>query len=215
MKRIPSARENERVRIIKMRTIFGICAIALALSTNAALAATLQVNSDGQLISAQGVNVGGDLFDVAFVDGTCAAVFDQCDDASIDFSFQTRADADAASAALNIQVFLNVTLGLFDSTPELTFGVVDESIGIIATPYELSGGAVRASTAQNWSSIPNTIGSSVLGITNRDTGADTGIGRAHVWAVWSDAPDVAPVPLPASVLLMLGAMGALGAVRRI
>jgi len=56
------------------------------------------VNGSGILTGATGVNVGGTFYNVEFVEGTCAALFDGCDSVN-DFDFTMEADAVAASRA--------------------------------------------------------------------------------------------------------------------
>jgi PEP-CTERM motif-containing protein len=75
----------------------------------------------GRLIGASGVNVGGTLYDVEFVDANCVEVFGGCDDVS-DFAFQSQTDAIAAAHALFDQVWVDGVLGLFDTVPALING---------------------------------------------------------------------------------------------
>src|SRR5262249_7437767 len=65
----------------------------------------LQISS-GKLTGALNVNVGGTFYDVQFRDGTCIALFNQCDAVS-DFTFQSQATADMASQALLSQVLID------------------------------------------------------------------------------------------------------------
>jgi hypothetical protein len=81
-----------------------VLAIVLVLMAGGAQAATLNVVG-GQLHGAFGVDVGGTLYNVEFLDGTCIALFNGCDAVS-DFTFQSSALAAAASQALLDQVFL-------------------------------------------------------------------------------------------------------------
>ena len=67
------------------------------------------------------VLIAGMLYDVTFLDGTCIALFDGCDEVA-DFDFTNEADALLAAQALLDQVFIDSALGLFDIAPELTFG---------------------------------------------------------------------------------------------
>ena len=60
----------------------------LILMASGAQAATLNVLG-GQLMGASGVDVGGSLYDVQFLDGTCIDLYSGCDDVS-DFTFQTQ-----------------------------------------------------------------------------------------------------------------------------
>ena len=90
----------------------------------AASAAVLLVDGGGQLTGARNVDVGGKLFDVQFVDGTCIGVFGGCDESS-DFAFTNETDARAAGQALLDQVFLDTPEGMFDSDSDLTVGCTD------------------------------------------------------------------------------------------
>ena len=101
-------------------------------------ASPVLVIDGGKLTGATGVDVGGTLYDVTFVDGSCAAVFAGCDQAS-DFTFSDGTTALAATNALADQVFLDGNSGAFDSQPDLTFGCTSVTRCIPITPYELSG----------------------------------------------------------------------------
>ena len=81
-----------RLRPTATRACLGTFLVLLALASPAD-AATLLVNGSGILLGAEGVNVGGTLYDVEFVDGTCIALFDGCDLAADDFTFTTQAAA--------------------------------------------------------------------------------------------------------------------------
>ena len=127
---------SHRVRSMFRSSFLGTFVVVLALASTAD-AAFLTLNGN-ILTGATGVNVGGTLYDVVFVDGTCVAIFDGCDDPATDFDFTTEADALAASQALLDQVFLNVSGGgQFDSTPALTFGCVGFSVCSALTPFDL------------------------------------------------------------------------------
>ena len=133
-----------------------LVAILLAvfmLASFSAGAANLNV-AGGQLMGATGVIVDGSSYNVAFLDGTCIALYDGCDDAS-DFTFQTAAAATLASQALLDQVFLD-GIGLFDSNPALTNGLTHANTGSALTPYyalfdDQGVAAVRLSMAVNLS----------------------------------------------------------------
>ncbi len=109
-----------------------IAALLVVLSAGSTNAATLNV-SGGQLLGASNVFVGGNLYDVAFVDGTCIALFNGCDSAA-DFTFTTQADALAASQALLDQVFLDGGAGAFDSLPAITNGCTSNGVCDVFTP---------------------------------------------------------------------------------
>lgn len=95
----------------------------MGFSISSANAAILNVDASGQLLGAAGVDVGGTLYDVTFMDGSCADVFSGCNEAG-DFTFQTEVSATAASAALFGQVLLDVPQGGFDSKSELTVAML-------------------------------------------------------------------------------------------
>ena len=117
-----------------MQMLRRILFVAVAcLISGYAHSATLNT-AGGQLIGASGVNVGGSFYDVEFVDGTCAASFNDCNQLS-DFDFATQTDATLASQALLDQVFLNTPLGSFDDDPELTAGCLFVQNCLIGTPY--------------------------------------------------------------------------------
>jgi hypothetical protein len=119
-----------------------------------ALAATLLINSDGQLTGATRIDVNGVFLDVAFVDSTCAILFRGCDETS-DFPFSSitgtedrgivRTEAVSAGEALFEQVFIDSALGNFDSQPGLTSGcaaIVQECFLRIPTDAFLIGSSL-------------------------------------------------------------------------
>ena len=83
------------------------CALLVGLFTllsgGAVHAGTLNVVG-GILYGASGVDVGGTLYDVEFVDGTCISLFNGCDELA-DFTFTDTTGAQAASTALLGQVY--------------------------------------------------------------------------------------------------------------
>lgn len=151
-----------------------------------ASAAVLLVDGNGELTGANGVDVGGTLYDVRFVDGTCSSVFSGCDSDS-DFTFATTADAFVASRALLDQVLLDGIAGNFDTIPSLTVGcepgagdVGEGEICHIGTPAFAVGIMIAARNA-----------------TQDDTFriSDIGeVGPADVYAVWSPAAQSVPEP---------------------
>ncbi len=95
-------------------------AAVMVLMASGAQSATLNV-IDGQLHGAFGVDVGGTLYDVEFLDGSCVELFTGCDELS-DFTFPDEASAALAAQALLDQVFVDGVGGEFDSDPGLTEG---------------------------------------------------------------------------------------------
>ncbi|MBJ20916.1 MAG: hypothetical protein CL933_16030 [Deltaproteobacteria bacterium] len=105
-----------------MRSIV-LCSVLLLISTltaSSAFAATLNVVG-GQLMGASNVLVGGSLYDVQFLDGTCIDLYNGCDEVS-DFTFQTQTSAILASQTLLDQVLLDGPEGAFYTVPDLTNG---------------------------------------------------------------------------------------------
>ena len=175
--------------------VLTLCLSAFSLTPTPAQAVTLQVNGSGILTGATGVNVGGTLYDVEFVDGTCAAVFTGCDDASTDFTFQTASAAVAASQALLDQVLLDSTLGNFDESPQLTNGCSSFEYCSVFTPFTLGTGTVQYGVATNWGFFTDSSGSggSPVTLNNSSSGSQT-------WGRWTIGAPV-PVPEPTTILL--------------
>jgi len=125
-----------KFKSIALALVIGIAAIGLSAATTSATV-ILNIDGSGQLTGAQNVDVGGTLYDVTFVDGTCASFFAGCDSPSV-FDFITQASADMAAQALLDQVFLDTTLlGQFDSDPGLTIGCLGFNQCQTFIPYEL------------------------------------------------------------------------------
>ena len=161
------------------------------LAASIANAATLNVVG-GELLGASGVDVGGTLYNVEFLDGTCIDLYNGCDDSS-DFTFNTRDNAELASVALLREVFT----GVFDTEIELTNGCSSEIRCWAITPYRRSGDFVDTGNAINSADGIWRIQTAI-----RDPESDTTPYIDTVYAVWS------PVPEPGTAILMgLGLTG--------
>ena len=168
-------------------TVFGL---QLVFCANAA---SLNVNSEGQLLGAYGIEVAGTLYDVSFEDGTCAELYSGCD-SNNDLPFHRLDMADAASVALLEQVFVDGPLGMFDSSPDLTFGCGDSTFCFVGTPFEvdLGFGALLLYGVSNSSTVDD------FGFFSVDVAFDDStINEMRTYAVWS----VSEVPLPGSAWL--------------
>jgi hypothetical protein len=165
-------------------------------------AATLNVVG-GKLLGATGVDVGGALYDVEFVDGSCIALFDGCNELS-NFSFITFDDALAASNALLEQVFV----GSFDLDPTLIAGCdvtpLDPNCHAI-TNFSFIGQRVVGRSASNTPGEDSDYTHySELDISDDDLSSKL----SFTFARWS------PVPEPSTAsLLALGLVG-IAAMRR-
>lgn len=127
--------------------LFG--ASALSLTAAPAQAGPILLISEGKLIGANNVDVLGTLYDVRFVDGTCATVFSGCDSVS-DFDFNSFELATAAAGALMQQVLLDSSLGDFDSLPALTAGCSYAANCALELPYGFwPDGSVKTGAAVN------------------------------------------------------------------
>ena len=101
-------------------------------AATSASAAPIHIISGGLLVGATGVEVQGTLYDVEFVEGTCIAVFDGCDEFS-DFAFSTELSAFDAAAALLNQVLVFTAAADFDRMLGLTFGCPAEAFSLLNT----------------------------------------------------------------------------------
>ncbi len=176
--------------------VLTLCLSAFILSPGPAQALSLQVNGGGILTGATGVNVGGALYDVQFLDGTCSALFSGCDQTT-DFIFQTQANALLAGQALLDQVFLNSTLGNFDTGPNLTQGCTNAFVCNVGTPFQL--------TSTNIVSTYNSVNSSSLSDSTQccssfTTVFNSGTFPTFTYARWSPAA-ANPVPEPSTIAL--------------
>lgn len=176
---------------IKALLVAVAATLIMALPAQAGLAR--QVDSGGQLTGATGVDVAGVLYDVTFVDGTCSGVFSGCD-ATSKFAFHSLADANAASSALLSQVFLDVSLGFFDSDPSLTTGCSSTSLCGVLIPYDVfSNDGVLASVAVNDTGIDSVAGAQIRSYDDLLSFGE------YSWAVW--VPENS-VPEPSSRALL-------------
>lgn len=112
-----------------VRLLAGLLTLSMPAATSAS--ATLLVNGSGQLVGANGVNVGGTLYNVAF---------EECEfgiSPSCNPFFTTDAAAQLAAQALLDQVLIDGAAGQFDSDPTKIFGCSNVAFCFVAVPYTL------------------------------------------------------------------------------
>jgi hypothetical protein len=162
----------------------------------AASAAKLNIDSTGQLLGADGVDVGGTLYDVEFLDGTCLEVFNGC--ADFLFTFQSHEDSVLASSALANQVFGGPNANtIYDNDPSLTNGITDVGLGSIFTPHGELSGRVAVTRFENYKTESfDRVGCAILNSCTIVADISlTPFGNA-VWASWSP---VIPAPTPITI----------------
>jgi len=122
----------QSIRISINRSIRAFLAAMILMFAGNANAASYVLDAGNQLIGANGVDVGGTLYNVVFEDGNCVTVLNGCDELT-DFDFFDTSTALQVSDALLTQVFSNNDL--YDEMPELTRGCVATDRCAIATVY--------------------------------------------------------------------------------
>jgi hypothetical protein len=123
------------LKLVFVSLIVNLLAIAPTTSKSNATV-ILDIDTNGQLFGAKNVDVEGVLYNVSFVEDSCIAIFDGCNDVS-DFDFQSVATASAAAQALLDQVLLDSGLGLFDTNPSLVNGIGSSSSSHLMIPFAL------------------------------------------------------------------------------
>jgi len=185
--------------------LFAVFAFVYPLASQAA---TLQIDGAGQLLGADDVDVGGVLYDVDFVDGTCAALFGGCDEVG-DFTFTTETAATAASNALLTQVFNDGASGNFESVPSLTNGCDEVVSCTVYTPFGIDGTDVDVIGYFHVTGGFEFVTTAAFFDRTLDFASDA----TAVYAAWelSEAPKI---PLPATGWLFLSGLAGLFFVKR-
>lgn len=157
----------------------------------------LLFDQTGKLAGANKIWIDGNYFDVRFVDGTCAAVFNGCDSPT-DFAVMANQAENASQALLD-----QVLQGELDRVPTRTRGCEFSISCWIVTPEAVSlvSDNILWFEARNGDEIR--VFDSVQSVGNAARSAlDFSRETAYVWAVWSPS-SVSNVPEPGSMALVL------------
>ncbi len=183
-----------------MRKIRLIIAATFLITPFVATADLIVVGTELQ--GATGVSVttasGTALYDVQFLDGTCASVHSACEIAN--FTFTSEADALAALQALLDQVFVDGALGNFDSQPNLIRGITSSNLAVVFTAWgrdNVITPRVDIGFVVNDTSILGDFTQGGFETLTKNT-ADQG---AQNWALWTKSSVAVPEP---STLALLG-----------
>lgn len=128
---------------IRTQGITWMVLISLGFAIGVARAAPVYDVQGGLLRGIQGIDVGGSLYDVTFLDGEIQSVYNLANP----FDFTTAGAASNAAQALSLAL-LDVAEGSFDSNPLLTFGCAADNCRI-HVPYVFAFGFVTTEYFRN------------------------------------------------------------------
>jgi hypothetical protein len=198
--------------MMKKNSLWEVVLLVGALTgASAAIATPILQVTNGILTGALNVDVGGALYDVQFMDGSCDTLFGGC--TAQNFAFTTEAAALTASQSLLDTVFINGPDGDFDTESELTRGCVNSAVCLALTPFGFGfpSGTVLVAAARNWSSLTPAV-DSVHTHTTIDH-IDLATESDETYALWTPAVGAA-VPEPTTFALMAAGLFAATAFRR-
>lgn len=166
----------------------------------------LQVDGNGILTGATGVEISNAIYNVEFKGGSCISLFNGCA-VNEDFVFHDINSAYAASSALLEQVIT----GVYDTNYTLTRGCGYQRLFVdcgIITPYAPYFETYNGATVHGFYMVYADNNNSIYSDSYQDGifSATYNMGNVYTFAVWSVA--VSAVPEPSSVILLcLGLAG--------
>jgi len=145
-------------------------------------------------------------FDVEFLGSTCNGVFGSC--VQSEFTFRNADEATLAAQALLDQVFLDSSLGMFDSDPSKTAGCVSMFSCTALTAYDATPTSVFVGSASNvrpGAQLPDVVELGLLE-QNGPQFTEPALVQVTTFARWTatDVPDSSTFPLIAMSLVFLG-----------
>ena len=201
-----------------MRKLIGLLMLVCAGSVNAATV----VMSGGQLMGATGVEVNGASYDVAFLDGSCNSLYNDC----TGLAFTTASEMEAASQALIDQVI--TPQGIYYGNSDLINGINGFNYTIHTSLYvaalvtrspelELSSSVVLIETPSSYLDGAGVITIDGFGMWYLEFAEAESV--SAVWSCSSTSPAacpaVSPVPLPAAAWLFISAIAGLVGAKRL
>ena len=181
-----------------MRKVIGLLVLACVVWAGSVNAATITQDPGGTITGATGLDVGGTFYDVAFVEGSCNSLHNNC----TDFTLTSGQGFDALTALANV---------LYEPIPGAV-GVgrsgLPAAAFFIATNYDATGGMAIGF------SIWAVGGLSVLALPAQPAALasdyDTSDYPEIIYTSWT----ASPVPLPAAAWLFISAIVGLTGAKR-
>jgi len=194
----------------RFSAVFVASIIGASTFTTPTVAATLIWEND-ILYGADDVSIDSKLYDVTFYDGAFKDVFPDWN--SEFYAHYIEGFGLKATLGLKDQVFGGAYAGhLADTNPNTTHGIgPNYPSGDIITPARIDSNGYLSTYNLR---IKSGNKSDTVYHGYRSLSFNTHPSRNFVWAVWTPAEELSPVPLPPSAILFGGALLGLGAMRR-